>query len=301
MNIWTLIKKIYELILEFIDRLDKNHIYLTSAGIAFNIILYQIPLFLLLTFVVDFTIGFDNLAIQLEKILKEFLPPTETSNQYISTILRETHKIVNHSTFFGFIGLVILIWLSSTLISSLRYSVNTVFKIEPPKIVFIDMLKDMFLVLSIPFLFIIYTFLLPFFELGIDILSQFSPDRFSDIISKFTFTITALGTGFIIYYFIYSYIPSKKVERKKRFFASLLNTILIEISRNIFAWYLVSISQYGKYYGAYAAVVSIALWIYYFSFIFLFSAEVIQMIFEKREKRRIISGGTLNLFSDLNE
>lgn len=298
MSIWTLLKKIYSLIMEFIDRLDKNHIYLNSAGIAFNILLYQIPLFLLLTFFVDITIGFENLAPQLEGVIREFLPPTETSEEYISTILNETLNILKHSTIFGFVGIIFLIWLSSTLISSLRYSLNGVFKIPPKDTAILDMLKDMFLVFAIPFLFIIYTFLLPIVDIVLNLLSDLSPDKFQGIVSEFTVIITSLGTGFIIYYFIYSYIPSKKIERKKRLYVSLLNTILIEASRNIFAWYLVSISQYGKYYGGYATIVSIVLWIYYFSFIFLISAEIIQIIFEKQEKRIRNSGGTLNLFND---
>jgi len=271
--------------MEFLDKLDKDHVYLISAGIAFNILMYQIPLFLLVTFVVDFFIGFDTLGNQLEEVLIAFLPPTANSEKYIDTIIDEILKIVSHSSFFGIIGLGILIWISSALISSLRYSINTVFKIVPKKSAFLDMLNDMLLVILIPFLFIIYTFLLPIIDLIVKILYELSPDAANPIISNSLLSITSLATGFLIYYFVYSYVPSAKVERKKRIFASLLNTILIEISRNVFAWYLVSISNYGKYYGTYAAIVSIALWIYYFAFIFLISAEISQMYFEKKEKR----------------
>lgn len=283
MSFKTRVKHIYNLIVDFIDRLDNDHVYLISAGLAFNILLYQIPLFLLLTFVVDITIGFESIAAQLDKILMEFLPPTATSENYLSKILSEITKIVQHSSFFGFVGLIILIWISSTLISSLRYSVNTVFKIPPKKYFFLDTLKDMLLVLLIPILFMFYTFLLPLVDVIQDIFIVLSPDYANDVISNTTIILTSLGTGFLIYYFIYSYIPSAKVERKKRLFASILNTILIEISRNIFAWYLVSISNYGKYYGTYAAIVSMALWIYYFAFIFLISAEISHMYFDRKD------------------
>jgi uncharacterized BrkB/YihY/UPF0761 family membrane protein len=80
-------------------------------------------------------------------------------------------------------------------------------------------------------------------------------------------------------------VPSSKVQRNKRVFASVLNTILIEISRNVFAWYLVSLSNYGKYYGAYAAIISMAIWVYYFSFILLISAEISQMYFDYKGKK----------------
>lgn len=287
MSIWTKIKKIYKIIEEFFSRLESDHIYIISAGLAFNILLYQIPLFLLLTYVVELTIGFDKIAVELTDIVKEFLPPTSTSDNYITNILSEITNIVSHSSLFGLIGFIILIWISSTLISSLRFSINTVFKIPPKKYFFLDILKDMFLVILIPILFMLYTFLLPIVDLIQQILIFISPDYVNNLISNTTIVFTSLGTGFLIYYFIYSYIPSAKVERKKRIFASTLNTILIEISRNIFAWYLVSISNYGKYYGTYAAIVSIALWIYYFAFIFLVSAEISQIYFEKKDESNI--------------
>lgn len=282
MNIWEKIKNLYHLISEFIDRLEKDHVYIIAAGLAFNIILYQIPLFLIFTYIVDLTIGFDKIAFQLKNILEDFLPPTANAEHYITTILNEISQIVSHSSFFGIIGIIILIWISSTLISSLRFAVNTVFKIPPKKFFFLDNLKDMLLVILLPILFILYTLFLPLVDIIQDIIKVLAPDFASSLISNSTIIFTSLGTGFVIYYFIYSYIPSAKVERKKRAVASLINTILVEISRNLFAWYLVSISNYGKYYGTYAAIVSIALWVYYFALIFLISAEISKMIYDKR-------------------
>lgn len=285
MSIKTNIKKIYDILMDFFDRLDKDHVYLNSAGIAFNILMYQIPLILLVTFVVDFFIGFDTLSVQLESILREFLPPTTNSQDYISKILNEILSIVKQSSFFGVFGLMILIWLSSTLISSLRFSVNNVFKIIPKKSAFLDMLIDMLLVILIPFLFILYTFILPLLEYILNILFNISPAFADQFISTTYYSISSFATGFIVYYFIYSYVPSSKVQRNKRVFASVLNTILIEISRNVFAWYLVSLSNYGKYYGAYAAIISMAIWVYYFSFILLISAEISQMYFDYKGKK----------------
>src|SRR5690606_13020686 len=129
--------------------------------------------------------------------------------------------IVSHSSFFGIIGIIILIWISSTLISSLRFSINTVFKIPPKKFFFLDNLKDMLLVILLPIMFILYIFLLPLVDIFQNILVALSPSFTDSTVSNTTITFTSLGTGFIIYYFIYSYIPSSKVERKKRIFASI--------------------------------------------------------------------------------
>ena len=179
MSIWKAIKNIYSLLSEFFQRLEQDHIYLIAAGLAFNILLYQIPMFLIFTYVINLTIGFENIAHQLETILKEFLPPTSNSQNYLTSIISEISNIVSHSSFFGIIGIIILIWISSTLISSLRFSINTVFKIPPKKFFFLDNLKDMLLVILLPIMFILYIFLLPLVDIFQNILVALSPSFFN--------------------------------------------------------------------------------------------------------------------------
>jgi uncharacterized BrkB/YihY/UPF0761 family membrane protein len=55
----------------------------------------------------------------------------------------------------------------------------------------------------------------------------------------------------------------------------------IELSRYIFAWYISSISNYGKFYGTYAVIISMAVWIYYSAVIILLAAEISKYINDK--------------------
>lgn len=56
----------------------------------------------------------------------------------------------------------------------------------------------------------------------------------------------------------------------------------IEIARYLFAWYISSVSNYGKFYGTYAVIISMAVWIYYSSLIILLAAEVSKFIYDKK-------------------
>lgn len=96
-------------------------------------------------------------------------------------------------------------------------------------------------------------------------------------------TATTLATGFAFFYLVYKFIPTDTIPRKVRALATLLSTLIIEATRHLFAWYLVGLSNYGTFYGGYAVVVSIAIWIYYSSTILLLSAEISKFYFDMKK------------------
>jgi membrane protein len=68
------------------------------------------------------------------------------------------------------------------------------------------------------------------------------------------------------------------------FLSTGISVIAIELARYIFAWYISSISNYGKFYGTYAVIISMAVWLYYSSLIILLSAEISKFIYDKMNK-----------------
>jgi membrane protein len=94
----------------------------------------------------------------------------------------------------------------------------------------------------------------------------------------------SLTTSFLLIYFIYRWVPNQRIPRKPRIFATISTVIMIELSRHLFAWYLSSVSNYGKFYGTYAVIVSIAVWVYYSSLIILLSAELGKFIYDMKWK-----------------
>jgi membrane protein len=85
-------------------------------------------------------------------------------------------------------------------------------------------------------------------------------------------------------YFIYWFVPNIKLNFKTKLWSTILCVVLIELSRHVFGWYISGSTSYGKFYGAYAVIVTMALWIYYSSLIILLSAELVKFILEKRGK-----------------
>jgi uncharacterized BrkB/YihY/UPF0761 family membrane protein len=61
---------------------------------------------------------------------------------------------------------------------------------------------------------------------------------------------------------------------------------MIEIARHGFGYYLSGVTAYGKFYGTYAIMALMALWIYYLTTIILLSAELSKFIYDLRKSKK---------------
>ncbi len=278
-NIWGVISRIYE-------QSERDHVFMLASALAFNIILYQIPLFLMTIFIVDSVVGVENLALNLESLLKEFMPPSTQMSSYISSMLSEATKMAKHSSIFGVIGIVVLLWLSGSLVSSIRHGLNTIFGLDPTKVSVLKRFKDMFLALLFTILILLYSYLVPLMSMTESLFEGLVPQSLEWLMNNLFVSGTTLLTSLAFFYAVYKFIPDTRVPRRQRIFATVSATVLIELSRHLFAWYLTSLSALGKFYGAYVIIVSMALWIYYSSLLMLLSAEGAKYWFSNSYVRR---------------
>jgi len=212
---------------------------------------------------------FDTEAITqfLAKSLNDILPPSEQSRQLLLTTINEVTKIFAASSTAGIIGIVTLLWLSSILLGSIRSGLNSIFHIATPKIFFIYKFRDIFLTILITLMILIIIYLLPMISVVNSSLHSLIPEFISQYFSKIYFLIISLSTSFTF----------------TRLLSTIFCVIFIEISRHIFSWYISGVSSYGKFYGTYAILASMAVWLYYMTTIILFSAELSNLIYEVKK------------------
>jgi YihY family inner membrane protein len=258
-----------------------------AGGIAFNILLYLIPLFLVVLYIVNLFVEPANFQTTLTALLKELLPPTASTETILHEVIIEVNNIIEYSSVFGYIGFAALLWISSTLISSLRTGLNAVFEIPSPRVYFFYRVKDILLTVILTVLILVYSYVVPIVLIAIEILetninnlSVYIDLALSDLLKIF---VPLLSTA-MLFYFILRSVPNRKLPRKVRLVATGISVVSIELGRNIFAWYISSVSNYGRFYGTYAIIVSFALWIYYSSLILLLSAELSRYIFNNSEE-----------------
>ena len=278
------IKTAWDNIYELGRRISKNQLFLLAGGIAFNIFLYIIPLILILVYFVNFFIEPEELIQLVQNVLIDYLPTTDYYKDVIATVIKEVQRIADTSKVAGIIGFIILLWISSAVVSSLHTCISKIFKIEQPHY-FKTKLKDLGTTILLNILVLIYCVLLPILTFIFTYLNGLMPDFLEFYISKLTLTATQLVISFILFYFIYWIVPTTKEKSHhwRAYVTTLIAVITTELSRILFTWYISTVANYTRFYGTYAVLVTMAIWLYYSCFIILFAAELGNFLWDKRQ------------------
>lgn len=284
-NKYSKLYRIYTHILALSDRIDEHHIYLLASGISFNILIYILPLLLVVIYFINSFFGFESISNTFNSLVWEILPPNKSNEKIVQVMLLELKNILSKSSYLGIYGLIALLWVSSALISAFRSSLNRIFVLESTKFFLIYRLKDILLTILLTFFVLIYSYVIPIVSVMDSLVRTVFPDRIEWLFSNVLLTFASFVSGFILYYFIFSYVPNKKIPRHSRLLATIICAVSLELSRNVFAWYITTISDYGKFYGTYAIIVSLAFWIYYSSLIMLISAEIGKYYFDVKNAK----------------
>jgi membrane protein len=74
---------------------------------------------------------------------------------------------------------------------------------------------------------------------------------------------------------IYMIVPSVKVPLKNAFLGALFVTVLWELAKHFFTWYVKNVIHFGTIYGSLTTFILFLLWMYYLSCIFLLGGEFV--------------------------
>jgi membrane protein len=286
-SVWSRIRKAYAIAYEFVDITDRRHIVLLASGIAFNLLLCTIPLVILVLSIVSGVIEEATTKEAVKQLLTSFLPQNTKATGLIASIVTEVGVVFNYGTVTGWIAGIALLWLASTLFSSLRTGLNAIFHIPTPKIFLWYRLKDMFLTIISAILILIVTLLSPLLTITQTLWVDVLPASLSTFASGFVLAAVSLLSTAVVFMVLYRIVPNGRLPRPIVIMSTILAVVLWEVARVLFSWYVNSATNFSAFYGGYVALASFALWLYYSAFVFLLSAELAQFIHAFRTKKPI--------------
>ncbi|MEY3313747.1 MAG: YihY/virulence factor BrkB family protein [Ignavibacteria bacterium] len=271
MNTNTL-KYWYKVTESFLEDLGSRHLFLISAGIAFNALLCVFPLLLVALFIVGNLVNIDAFLPSLEIFLSTLLPMGESGTGAVSLILKEITSLFSHSSNAGWIGIPALLWTASALLSSFRSGMEAVFgTITQQSFVHVKV-RDLWGTIVFIFLLIASTFLHPIASAFEGILFPILPDGL--FITGIMVRIVAFLSPPMLFMFMYRTLPPKRLPWSMIRKATFLAWLLWESARMLFSWYVGKTPGFGIFYGTYAVLVIPAVWTYYTAVITLLSAEL---------------------------
>jgi len=72
---------------------------------------------------------------------------------------------------------------------------------------------------------------------------------------------------------IYKFLPYTKTYWRYIWLGSVLATLLFEIGKGLFLWYLENFAKFDQLYGNVTSIVVLMIWTYYCAFILIIGAE----------------------------
>lgn len=245
--------------------------FFLAMGLAFNLLLYFIPLVLMMIALLGYTFLESSRAMtEVQSVMRQLLPQSEYA------LADNFAAIVNHRGLLGVAGSVFFFVFSSTLFGSARYVLNIVFRTQQRRSFLKGLLRD-FLMMTI-------AAILLMLAIGAGILlalaRTFGAETFpvlAPILEPLWWAVSRLLTLALLaalFYIFYRYAPARSLSPKALLVASLSATFLFQAFRWGFAWYVEYAREVLTLYGVLSGLMFFFFWLYYASLVFVLGAEV---------------------------
>lgn len=268
-------------------KFSDDEILFLSSGLAFDVLLCLLPLFLLLTSGVGiFLISSDVALERIDFILDTIFPVGPYGQQIRETIESVIADIIAYRTSAGLVGILVLIWTTAWLFGGIRSVLHRVYKTTDPGNILIRTLRDLLSVILIGVLFVVtnsltwvYSVLERLFSPLLNTSTPLGPT-----IANFTSPIISFGLTTLMFYIAYRFIPNEMPSPRVAFISAVTTGIFWELASRGFSFYLSEFRPFSKIYGTYAFLIVTLVWVYYSSFMFVIGGEVGQLYRERKSR-----------------
>ena len=251
------------------DFLAKNGPYL-SAGITYYALFSLVPLTLALVALGGFFVGnSETLEDRLVQAVNSLIPISR------DTVAENIKVMVSTRHVAGVVGLIGLLWVATTVFGAIRKGINTIWGISTPRRFLHERLLDFAFTAGAGTIVLV----LMAYIAGAGVLSDFAStlsrgERNGDDFVKMLVNFVSPVLSFIVFMFLYRYLPNTKTTFREIWPGALLVTIAFEVNKGVFLWYTREFPVYNILYGPIGALLAMLTWAYVSSFILLFGALV---------------------------
>jgi membrane protein len=92
----------------------------------------------------------------------------------------------------------------------------------------------------------------------------------------------SLALSTVMFYCAYRYVPRRQVRVGPALAGAVLASVLWEIAKQLFRFYIQRVSLYNEIYGPLAVLVAFAMFVYYSAVVFVFSAAFVAALDSRR-------------------
>lgn len=271
-----------------VRKAEADNIFFMAGAIAFNVLVAFVPLVLAALGIAGTMLRLQD-ADPTETVLRyiiESLPPV--SDEFEAGVRGMLHQLLEQSTGLLSIGTVVLIWLSTRLVGTLRTALREIFDIQAGRGIIAGKLFDMKMVVAAGTLLALNVGLTITLRIvtsfGLDFLGiQDGASRFTRFLYGWVVAFLSIWVMFLL---IYRYLPPRRIQWGTALVAATFTAVAFELMKQGFGWYVTNVADYTSTYGTFATLIILILWIYYTAVAFILGGEVGQVYAMRRIRRQ---------------
>ncbi|PKL81959.1 MAG: hypothetical protein CVV24_12625 [Ignavibacteriae bacterium HGW-Ignavibacteriae-3] len=270
-----------------IRRMDENNLFFAASGISFSLLIGMIPFILFLFSILGNVFDQSVLETQINNMIDQTIPYPSYANYVKHLISSRLPEVIQSKTTAGILGAVGLLFTSTWIFSSIRTILNQIYHVKIVRGYLYGLLRDALMVILVVFLISLTTFMYPAVKLFYE-LTKYYPaiqDITSSSIWNYSVYILSLGLMFGMFFLLYYLIPYEQLGKRVSLLSAFWATLLWEIARNIFKYYLTNILSGNPLYGAFVLILAILLWVFYSACLFIVGAEIGQLYRERQAQK----------------
>jgi membrane protein len=200
-------------------------------------------------------------------------------------------QVVAGRTQFGVLGSILFIWSSTRLFGSLRSVLKHIFDLPEERGIVQGKIFDLGMVLVAGTLFALNTGITVVVEAaqsyGVEWLGLAGRHEW-EVLQRVFARLLAFAFILLMFVLIYRFLPLRRTPWRIAIVAAVFTSIVWEMLKGIFAWYVGTVADYRTTYGTLATLVLLFLWVYYSAIVFVLGGEVAQVydLVRRRRKQR---------------
>ena len=275
------ILKNFGLLWQALKKFNNDNGFFLSSGIAFNILINLIPfIMLLLALVGTYLYNDQEVLDHIRAYFRDVAPALDPKITGNLIDLIQKRRIV------GILGFAGLLWFSTWVFGSLRIALNIVFRAEKNRGMLRGIGIDLLMILLAGILLLMSMILSPLVIWLQGYRGQI-PVAIGPTIQWILKYLLPFFLTFCMFCLIYKIIPNKRVHFKSALQAALFASLLWELAKHLFTWYVVHLAGYSIFYGSLSTLVIFVLWVYYSSTILIVGGEFAYFLEEDRQSSTV--------------
>jgi len=278
------ILKNFGLLWQALKKFNDDNGFFLSSGIAFNILINLIPfIMLLLALVGTYLYNDQEVLNHIRAYLRNVAPTLDPKIMESLMDLIESRQIV------GILGFVGLLWFSVWVFGSLRIALNIVFRVEKSQGMLRGIGIDLLMIL-LAGIFLLVSMILTSVVAFLQGYQGQIPVAIGPTIQWILKYLLPFFLTYCMFVLIYKIIPNKRVHFTSALQAAFFASLLWELAKHLFGWYIIHLAGYSIFYGSLSTLVMFVFWVYYSSTILVVGGEFAYFLEEDRQRSMPRSG-----------